>query len=104
MPMRKKTKYTEVVREGVFEAVGEVKTDSKNRVCLKNPVSTHYRIYRNDAGQIILDPQVLIPAREAWLYKNPKALASVRRGLQQASEGKGRRAGSFAKYADAPDE
>jgi len=27
-------------------------------------------------------------AREAWLYENPKALASVRRGLDQARKGK----------------
>jgi len=27
---------------------------------------------------------VTIPASEAWLYKNKKALASVRRGLKQA--------------------
>ena len=28
-----------------------------------------------------------VPARESWLYKNPEALASVLRGLQQAREG-----------------
>jgi len=30
----------------------------------------------------------LIPSSEQWLYKNKKALASVRRGLKQAASGR----------------
>jgi len=30
----------------------------------------------------------LIPPTEAWLYRNKKALESVRRGLRQAAKGK----------------
>ena len=41
-----------------------------------------------------------VPLHEAWLYENPKALASVRRGLQDAAEGKVHDLGSFAKFAD----
>jgi hypothetical protein len=33
----------------------------------------------------------VIPEREVWLYENPKALASVRRGLGQAHKGKVRK-------------
>jgi hypothetical protein len=37
-----------------------------------------------------------IPASESWLYRNPEAIAAVRRGLQEAAEGKAVSVGSFA--------
>ena len=40
-----------------------------------------------------------IPASEARLYENPKALASVKQGLREAAEGKSVYRGSFAKHA-----
>lgn len=98
--MSDKIKAGELVRDGNLESYGEVKTDSKNRVVLKGPVARHYQIYRNEAGQIILDPQVMIPASEAWLFKNKKALASVRRGLEESAAGKVHKLRSFASYAD----
>jgi hypothetical protein len=42
----------------------------------------------NSFGQIVLDPQVTIPASELWLFNNPAALASVQRGLADAAQGK----------------
>ncbi len=48
----------------------------------------------SDPDRIIITPVVAIPEREAWLYKNPEALASVRRGLEQA------RAGEFVEPPD----
>jgi hypothetical protein len=40
-----------------------------------------------------------VPLHEAWLLKNPKALASVHRGLRDSQRHRTRDAGSFAKYA-----
>lgn len=98
--MTKKPKHHDMVAEGGFEDYGTAKPDSKHRIVLKGAqVGEHYRIYRNDAGQILLDPQVMIPAREAWLFKNKKALASVRQGIKEAAKGKLHYLGSFAKYA-----
>lgn len=54
----------------------------------------------NEGDKIILEPMTEIPARELWLYKNPKALKDVQEGLQQSKEGKLRKRGSFAKYAE----
>lgn len=81
-----------IVRDSHFEEVTETRVDSKNRITLgksKNtPRARIYKVYRNALGQIILDPQVIIPAHEAWLYQNPKVLASVKRGLRDAARGK----------------
>jgi len=44
--------------------------------------------------------EVSVPASEAWLYRSPKALASVRRGLADAAGGRTKSLGSFARYAD----
>ena len=70
---------------------GNVKPDTKRRIVLPNPLVQEgitYHIYSNSDGQIVLDPQVTIPASEAWLFNNPTAIASVRRGLADAVQGK----------------
>jgi len=70
---------------------GNIKPDSKKRVVLPSFLVGEdiiYHIYSNSAGQIVLDPQVTIPASEVWLFKNPNAIAAVRRGLAEAAQGK----------------
>jgi hypothetical protein len=57
-----------------------------------------FRAY-TEGDKIILEPMAEIPARELWLYKNPQALKDVQEGLQQSKEGRVRKRGSFAKYA-----
>lgn len=66
--------------------------DSRNRVCLsqflpKGLEVTSYKAYK-EGDKIILEPMAEVPAREAWLYNNPKALASVLEGLKQVEEGR----------------
>ena len=81
-----------IIRNNDFEKVADsVKPDAKKRVVLpKSQVrdGVTYHIYVNGLGQIVLDPQVTIPAYEAWLFENPEALAAVRRGLADAAAGK----------------
>ncbi|WP_293120076.1 hypothetical protein [Moorena sp. SIO4G3] len=55
-----------------------------------------YRVLLKDTGQILLDP---IPEEEQWLWQNTETLAQVKRGIQQAAEGKGKYLGDFAQYA-----
>lgn len=74
-----------------IEIAGNVKPDSKKRVILPKTLVQEgitYHIYHNRLGQIVLDPQVTIPASEAWLFKNPEAIAAVRQGLSDAAQGK----------------
>ena len=68
-----------------------VKPDSKKRVILPKELvgeDITFHIYRNNLGQILLDPQITVPASEAWLFKNPDALNLVRQGLADAASGK----------------
>jgi hypothetical protein len=85
----------DVLKEKIFTRVADTKLDSKHRVSLGkiqlwkwtgNEV-VFYRVYQNLVGQLILDPQMTIPAHEAWLFRNPKALKMVAEGLQAAQKG-----------------
>jgi hypothetical protein len=81
-----------IIRDADFEKVADsIKPDAKSRVLLRRiqmQEGVSYHIYRNAMGQILLDPQVTIPASEIWLFDNPRALASVRRGLSDAAKGR----------------
>lgn len=81
-----------IIRNIELTKVAEgVKPDAKKRVVLPQVLVREgitYHIYSNSAGQIVLDPQVTIPASEAWLFNNPDAIASVRRGLSDAAQGR----------------
>lgn len=77
-----------------WKFAGEVGApDSKNRVVLTPGLSNGehvdgFNVFLNDSGEIKLEPVVKIPAKEAWLYKNPEALASVDRGIKDALAGR----------------
>jgi hypothetical protein len=91
-----------VIKNEDFQLISEfAQPDAKKRLSLGEALGgfTAYNIYRNTLGQIILDPVRAIPASEMWLYENPQALASVKRGLRESAEGKGIYRGSFAKHA-----
>ena len=79
-----------IVKNTHFEEVSEVKLDTKNRVTLgRMKVKTNiYKVYCNELGQIILDPQVTIPAHEQWLFKNKEAAMMVKEGLEDAKKKK----------------
>ena len=82
----------EILKEHNFKKIAEnIKPDAKKRVVLPKPVVSEgvlYNIYSNESGQIVLDPQVTIPASEAWIYENAEVLALIREGLDDAAAGR----------------
>jgi hypothetical protein len=77
---------------------GSVKPDTKRRIVLPDTLVQEgiiYHIYHNSVGQILLDPQVTIPASELWLFENKDTLALVDRGMLESTR---INRGSFAKY------
>ena len=83
---------TDFIKDDNFQVIADsIKPDAKKRVVLPkviNEPGVTYRVYSNNIGQIILDPQVSIPASELWLYQNPEALASFNRGLEDVAQGR----------------
>ncbi|MBW1706276.1 MAG: hypothetical protein JRJ86_14085 [Deltaproteobacteria bacterium] len=64
--------------------------DERNRLTLGEIFKGYKRIrlYKNERGEVLLQPVVEVPASELWLFQNKDALKSVQRGLKEASEGK----------------
>src|SRR5258706_16372037 len=61
--------------------------DSKGRIALdKSYAGATMLVDRRDDGTIVLRPAVTVPANEAWVWKNKKALAMVQRGLEDARQ------------------
>jgi hypothetical protein len=81
-----------IIKNTDFKGVARgVKPDYKKRVVLPKVLVMEditYHIYVNSLGQILLDPQITIPASEAWLFENPDALSLVRQGLADAADGR----------------
>ena len=64
-------------------------TDSKGRVTLGGHFANRAVIVEQRSDdEVIIRLARVIPEREAWLYENSKAMASLRRGLDQARKGK----------------
>ena len=71
--------------------------DSKNRISLGDRVKKvllrkmkvdAFQIFIGEEGDVLLRPLVNVPAKEAWLFKNPEALKVVKEGIKEAKTGK----------------
>jgi len=96
-----------IIKDKDFTGIDKsVKPDTKRRVVLPAVLVKEgitYRIYTNSDGQIVLDPQVTIPASELWVFENKDILASIDKGMAESANGQVINRGSFAKYIkDAP--
>ena len=84
----------------------QVRPDSKGRVGLGKLAEgiSSFRVSEQPGGAYLLEPMVEISAQEVWLFQNPSALSSVKRGLAQSAKGEIRSRGSFAKFSKDPTE
>ena len=71
--------------------------DSKHRITLGDKLTKAigkrrnvdaYMMFIGREGDILLRPTVSIPSNEAWIYRNPKVIGSVRKGLEEAGKEK----------------
>jgi hypothetical protein len=77
-----------------------VKPDDRKRIGLqkaKIQEGVSYHIYTNSSGQILLDPQVTIPASELWVFED-NILAALDKSMVESVTGQLIDRGSFAKY------
>lgn len=69
--------------------------DSRGRLTLGSAFADKTVIIHELAGQVLqIVPAEVVPAREAWLYKNGAAIGAVMQGLDEA------KAGTFAEPPD----
>jgi len=73
-----------------FEEVDTRTVDDRNRLTLGELLkgSKRVRLYKNNRGEVLLQPVAEIPASELWLFQNKEALESVKKGLKDAAEGR----------------
>jgi len=73
-----------------FREIDTRTIDDRNRLTLGELLkgSKRVRLYKNNRGEVLLQPVVEIPASELWLFQDKEALESVRKGLKAAGEGR----------------
>jgi hypothetical protein len=84
------------VRED-FMPFGMKQLDSKDRISLggklKKIISEKmdmegFQVFLGADGDILLRPTVAIPAREAWIFKDPGVIGGIRQGLDDVKHGR----------------
>jgi hypothetical protein len=73
-----------------FEEVDTRTIDERNRLTIGELIKDYkrVRIYKNNRGEIFLQPIVEIPASELWLLQDKETLEGVLKGIKDASDGK----------------
>ncbi len=93
--LKKKMEVLEIKEN--FMSVDTRPLDSKHRITLGGRLQKllmskmkidSYQVFVGKKGDILLRPAVSIPSNEAWVYQNPEVIGKVRKGLQEAGEGK----------------
>ncbi len=92
-----KNKVETITIKEKFVSAGVRSIDTKHRLSIGDKIHKEinkkfnvdtYEVLVGEEGDILLRPMAHIPARELWTFQNPKVYESLKRGLQQAHEGK----------------
>ena len=95
----KKMTKIELIEKGnqEFMPIDIRSMDSKNRITLGEKIIrkisgqtrvNQFQVFIGQDGDILLRPLTSIPSREAWIYEKPELIGQIRKGLQEAKEGK----------------
>lgn len=73
-----------------FEEVATHTVDERNRITLGALLkdTRRVRVYKNARGELLLQPIMEIPASEVWFFQNQEALQAVKKGLDDAAQGR----------------
>jgi hypothetical protein len=70
------------------------------RLMLSKMKIDSYRVFVGKEGDILLRPAVSIPSKEAWIYRNPEVIGKIRKGLQEAKEGRTEKVEDLEEFLD----
>jgi hypothetical protein len=73
-----------------FMEIGTRAIDDRNRLTIGELLkgSKRVRLYKNNRGEVLVQPVVEIPASELWLFQDKEALENVKKGLKDVAEGR----------------
>lgn len=95
---------TTIIKDDDYRKIGKIiRPDGRRRVALPKSLvkdGISFQIWANSEGQILLEPQVTIPASESWVFENEEILASLDRAMFESINGQTVNLGSFAKYVE----
>jgi hypothetical protein len=94
-----------------FIYVDEKSLDTKERISLgkkilklflkmSRPAPSRFQIFYGKDGDILLRPMTSVPAREAWIYENPKVIDKIKQGLADVKEGRTKKVGDLDKFLE----
>lgn len=72
-----------------FEEIDTRTIDERNRLTIGELIKGYkrVRIYKNNRGEVFLQPIVEIPASELWLFQDKETMEGVLKGIKDASDG-----------------
>ncbi|MCK4519070.1 MAG: hypothetical protein KAU12_03015 [Candidatus Omnitrophica bacterium] len=94
-----------------FQHVGlSSRIDARSRITLGQALAMQrmlnkrkideFEILLSAGGDILLRPRTSIPTRELWIHQNPKAMKTLRRGLEDSAKGRLTRVKDLKKFTD----